>query len=81
MKLRANFPGLATALKKPDIAFGRRGFCIKSPGLLYEGQSHSRATQRVLSGQGVVRWVDQQQSQIEITCLADECRTWVLGVV
>jgi CheY-like chemotaxis protein len=87
MKLSASFPSLAAALEKPDIAFGRRGFCIKSPGLLYEGPVDFLITftgdQRVLSGQGVVRWVDQQEGQagIEITCLGEACRTWVLGVI
>lgn len=87
MKLRASFPSLAAALKKPDIAFGRRGFCIRSPDFLREGPVDFVVTytadRRVLSGQGVVRWIDQQEGQvgIEITCLEDACRTWVLDLI
>jgi CheY-like chemotaxis protein len=87
MKLITTFPSLAAALNKADIAFGRRGFCIKSPGLLYEGPVDFVVTftadQRVLSGQGVVRWIDPQEGQagVEITCLDDACRTWVLDLI
>jgi hypothetical protein len=87
MQLSASFPSLAAALNKADIAFGRRGFCIKSPALLYEGPVDFVVTftsdQRVLSGQGVVRWIDQQEGQagIEITCLEDAYRTWALDLI
>lgn len=87
MKLSASFPSLAAAFKKPDIAFGRRGFCIRSPGFLHEGPVDFVVTftadRRVLSGQGVVRWIDQQEGQagIEITCLGGACRTWVLDLI
>jgi len=87
MKLSASFPSLAAALNQADIAFGRRGFCIKSPALLYEGPVDFVVTftsdQRVLSGQGVVRWIDQQEGQagIEITCLEDAYRTWALDLI
>lgn len=86
-KLITSFPTLAAALTKPDIAFGRRGFSIRSPGLLHEGPVDFVVTftgdQRALSGQGVVRWINPQEDQagIEITCLGDACRTWVLGLV
>jgi CheY-like chemotaxis protein len=87
IKLSATFPSLAAALTKADIAFGRRGFSIKSPALLYEGPVDFVVTftadQRVLSGQGVVRWIDQQEGQagIEITGLDDAYRTWVLDLI
>src|SRR5215471_18121527 len=87
MKLSASFPSLAAALTKADIAFGRRGFSIKSPGLRYEGPVDFVVTftgdQRILSGQGVVRWIDLQKGQagIEITCLNDASRTWVVDLV
>jgi CheY-like chemotaxis protein len=87
MKLSASFPSLAAALTKADIAFGRRGFSIKSPGLRYEGPVDFVVTftgeQRILSGQGVVRWIDLQEGQagIEITCLNDDSRTWVVDLV
>jgi CheY-like chemotaxis protein len=87
MQLSTSFPSLAAALNKPEIAFGRRGFCIKSPSLLYEGPVDLVVTftadERVLSGQGVVRWVDARKGQagIEITCLDAACRTWVLDLV
>lgn len=87
IKLSASFSSLAEALNEADIAFGRRGFCIRSPGLLYEGPVDFVVTftadQRVLSGQGVVRWIDSQESQagIEITWLDDASRTWVLDLV
>jgi CheY-like chemotaxis protein len=87
MKLSASFPSLAAALNEAGIAFGRRGFSIKSPGLLYEGPVDFVVTftadQRVLSGQGMVRWVDPREGQagIEITCLDDAYRTWVLDLI
>jgi CheY-like chemotaxis protein len=87
MQLSASFPSLAAALNEAGIAFGRRGFSIKSPGLLYEGPVDFVVTftadQRVLSGQGMVRWVDPREGQagIEITGLDDASRTWVLDLI
>jgi hypothetical protein len=87
MHLRAAFPSLATALTEQDIAFGRRGFCIKSSMPLNEGSVafavEFKTDQRVLSGQGVVRWVAPQEGQagIEITRLDNPSRAWVVDLV
>lgn len=87
MKLNLSFPSLAAALKEKSIAFGRRGFCIKSPGGLREGPVNFtvefKADQRVLSGQGAVRWTAAREGQagIEITRVDDASRQWILDLV
>ena len=67
--------------------FGRRGFCIDTAHGLREGPvefavefSDDRA---VLAGQGVVRWIAPEEGKagIEITCLDDASRTWVVDHV
>lgn len=87
MHLRAAFPSVATALTEQSIAFGRRGFCIKSPVPLHEGSVafavEFKTDQRVLAGQGVVRWVAplEEQVGIEITRLDNASRPWVIDLV
>jgi len=87
MKLSLSFPSLAEAVKQKSIAFGRRGFCIKSGGAFREGlvdfALEFRADRRILSGQGVVRWAAGHEGQagIEITSLDDASRPWVLDLV
>lgn len=87
MKLNVSFRSLASALKEKSIAFGRRGFCIKVPGALHEGpvdfKVEFKNDNRVLSGQGVVRWTAAREGEagIEITRLDDASRAWVLNLV
>jgi CheY-like chemotaxis protein len=87
MKLNASFSSLAAALKRNQIAFGRRGFCIASPGRLHEGPLHFavdfKADRRTLSGEGVVRWTAAEEGQagIEITHVDDASRAWVVDLV
>lgn len=87
MKLNASFPSLAAALGKKKIAFGRRGFCIESAGGLRVGPVKFavdfQAERRVLSGEGVVRWIapEERQAGIEITHVDDASRAWVVDLV
>jgi CheY-like chemotaxis protein len=86
-KLHTSFPSLPAALAEQRLAFGRRGFCIKSPCPLPEGPVafavEFKDDGRVLSGQGVVRWTAPQERQagIEITVLDDASRNYVLDLV
>lgn len=85
-QLKVSFPSLGAAFKEKRIAFGRRGFCIESAAL-HEGPVEFavdfKADQRVLSGQGVVRWAAPQDRQvgIEITHVDDASRAWVIDLV
>ena len=85
--LRVNFRSLAAALQEKRIAFGRRGFFIKSSAALREGPvdfAVEFATDRqVLSGQGIVRWTARGEGQagIEIVRLDDACRSWALDLL
>jgi CheY-like chemotaxis protein len=87
MHLHTSFPSLAVALKEHRIAFGRRGFAIKSASALSEGPVafavEFKTDQRVLSGLGVVRWAAAKEGQagIEITRLDNASRGWVLDLV
>ncbi len=87
MKLSISFPSLAAALKEKNIAFGRRGFCLKSPEALREGPVNFvvefKDDRRILSGQGVVRWAAAREGQagIEITRLDDASRPWILDLM
>jgi CheY-like chemotaxis protein len=87
MKLQTSFPSLAAALAEQRVAFGRRGFCIKSPAPLREGPVtfavEFKGDHRVLAGQGVVRWAAPQEGQagIEITRLDNVSRPWLLDLV
>jgi CheY-like chemotaxis protein len=86
LQLKVSFPSLAAALKEKRIAFGRRGFCIKTASLP-EGPVafavNFKADQRIVSGQGVVRWFAPQENQagIEITHVDDVGRAWVIDLV
>ena len=84
MKLKISFASLAATLRDKQIAFGRRGFCIDTAHGLREGPVEFavefRDDRLVLSGQGVVRWTAPEEGKagIEITCLDDTSRTWVV---
>ncbi len=86
MRLNAEFESLAAALHNKQIAFGRRGFCISENGTLHTGQVeftlNFKAEQRIVSGQGMVRWIAPQEHQtgIEITYL-DDGRTWMIDKI
>jgi CheY-like chemotaxis protein len=85
-QFKVSFPSLAAALKEQRIAFGRRGFCIKSLSLP-EGPVtfavNFKADRRLVSGQGVVRWFAPQEKQagIEITHVDDASRAWVIDLL
>jgi CheY-like chemotaxis protein len=86
IKLKARFPSLATAQEEKQIAFGRRGFCIKSAGLREGPVDFAvdfEADQCALVGQGVVRWTATEEGQagIEIAYVDDASRAWVLDLV
>jgi CheY-like chemotaxis protein len=87
MQLNLSFSSLSAALKEKKIAFGRRGFCVKPLGALQEGPVNFavefKADQRILSGQGVVRWTAAREGQagIEITRVDDASRLWILDLV
>lgn len=82
--LLANFESLATALTRGLIAFGRGGFCIYSTLQLAERPVDLLldfgADQCVVTGQGIVRWIDLAEAQIgvEITHIDDANRPWML---
>ena len=83
-KLEMTFSSLAAAMKENRIGFGRRGFCIDSAAGLSEGPveftMEFEDDRLVLSGQGVVRWTAPKEGKagIEITCLRDGSRTWMV---
>ena len=87
MKLKASFSSLATAVEKKQIAFGRRGFCIGAAASLHEGPVkfavNFKADHRVLSGDGLVRWIapEEDQAGIEIIHVDDDSRAWVVDLV
>lgn len=81
----AVFPSLAAAHQQGLIAFGRGGVCVRSSlavrvaapiGLHIE----FAADRHALTGQGIVRWLDQHDAQIgiEITYVDDAQRAWVV---
>lgn len=87
MKLKISFACLAAALEEKRIAFGRKGFCIETDHGMCEGPVEFavefRDDRLLLSGQGVVRWTAPEEGKagIEITCLDDASRTWVVDHV
>jgi CheY-like chemotaxis protein len=84
LQLKIDFESLAAALQEKKIAFGRRGFCIKTPYCLNTGPVaftlDLKADGCVLAGQGVVRWTSPQEHQagIEIMHLDDASRAWMI---
>ncbi len=86
MKLKARFQSLAAAQEEKRIAFGRRGFCIRSAGLRegpVEFAVDFEADRCVLAGQGVVRWTapEEEQAGIEMAHVEDASRVWLLDLV
>ena len=86
-KLEITFRSLTAAMKENRIRFGRRGFCIDAEAGLREGPveftMEFKDDSLVLSGQGMVRWTAPQEGKagIEITCLRDSSRTWMIDHV
>jgi hypothetical protein len=86
-KLKTSFPSLAAALEEKRIAFGRRGFCIRSTGALREGPVEFavdfEADHQALRGQGVVRWSAPEEGQagVEMAHVDDASRAWMLDLV
>lgn len=87
MKLTTDFESLAAALQENRIAFGRRGFCIAIPDALHTGMVDFalgfKADNRIISGQGTVRWTAPQDKQagVEITHLDDAARAWMIRLL
>jgi hypothetical protein len=66
------------------LRIGRGGFSAPYPGLLSLAKvafrCGIRAKNRVMSGQGVVRWVSPEERAvgIEFSFLHESCRSWIL---
>jgi CheY-like chemotaxis protein len=79
----AKFTSFADALRGGQIAFGRGGFCLKTPHKFREGPAQFRlefqADQKIISGVGMVRWTSPAENLlgIEVLYLEDQCRRWV----
>jgi CheY-like chemotaxis protein len=79
----AKFTTLADALRDGQIAFGRGGFCLKTPHKFREGPVQFRlefqADQKIISGVGMVRWTSPAESLlgIEVLYVEDQGRAWM----
>lgn len=82
----ASFASLADALRDGQIAFGRGGFCLRTPHKFREGPVQFRlgfqADQKIISGSGMVRWTSPAENLfgIEVLYLDDQCRGWIAGL-
>jgi CheY-like chemotaxis protein len=82
--LAGSFASLTLALQEHRIAFGRGGFCVETKQSVVEGPVNIKldfkADEYVLSGQGIVRWLEHQGNQVgvELTYVAKESRERVL---
>jgi CheY-like chemotaxis protein len=78
----AKFTSFADA-RGGQIAFGRGGFCLKTPHKFREGPVQFRlefqADQKTVSGVGIVRWGSPAENLlgIEVLYLDDQCRRWM----
>jgi CheY-like chemotaxis protein len=78
--LRRSFRSLSSALQEHRIAFGRGGFCIRNTEFLEQGPINITldfmADAYVLLGQGVIRWLATEDSQmgVELTYVAEKSR-------
>jgi len=79
----AKFTSFADALRDCQIAFGRGGFCLKTPHKFREGPLQFRlefqADQKTISGTGIVHWTSLPENLlgIEVLYLDDQCRRWI----
>jgi len=68
--LSRRFSSLSSALQEHRLAFGRGGFCIESTEFVEKGPVdvalEFMADGYVLSGQGVIRWLANQEKQIGV---------------
>jgi|SRR5579864_931026 len=77
------FSSFADALRDGQIAFGRGGFCLKTPHKFREGRVQFRlefqADQKIVSGAGIVRWGSPAGNLlgIEVLYIDDQCRRWI----
>jgi CheY-like chemotaxis protein len=82
--LSRSFASLAAALEEHRIAFGRGGFCMEAGRFPAEGPVNIElifeADEYVISGQGIVRWLDHQDDLmgIELTYVAEASRARVI---
>jgi CheY-like chemotaxis protein len=76
--LSRRFRSLSSALQEHRIAFGSGGFCIENGDFLEEKPVNIAldfmADGYVLSGQGVIRWSQENQIGVELTYVADKSR-------
>jgi len=76
--LRRSFRSLSSAFEEHQIAFGRGGFCIENTEFLEPGPVHIAlhfvADDYVLVGQGVIRWLADNQMGVELTHVAEKSR-------
>ena len=78
--LNRSFRSLSSALQEHRIAFGRGGFCIEKGEFFEEGPVNIdldfKADGFVLRGQGVIRWLANQEDQmgVELTYVTDKSR-------
>lgn len=79
----AKFASLADALRDGQIAFGRGGFCLKTPHKFKEGPVQFRlefqADHKIVSGMGMVRWGSPAENLlgIEVLYVDDQGRGWM----
>lgn len=84
--IRQTLGGLEEAIREGKIAFGHKGFCIRSAASLREGpvglHLEFKDEGKVLRGHGMVRWADpvQQEVGVELVYLDPECRGWVTEI-
>ena len=87
MQFKKSFTGLESALQEKQLAFGQRGFCIETEEGLPCGpvafSLEFKTDQRVVLGQGIVRWTDlkQHKAGVEITHVDDVSREWLIAVI
>lgn len=79
----AKFASFDDALRDGQIAFGRGGFCLKTPHKFREGPVQFRlefqADHKIISGMGMVRWGSPAENLlgIEVLYVDDQGRGWM----
>jgi CheY-like chemotaxis protein len=79
--LSRSFKSLSSAMQERQIAFGRGGFCIDNTEFLEAGKRINIALDftadgYVLSGQGIIQWLADEDKQmgVELTYVAERSR-------
>jgi len=80
LTLRRSFESLAAATH--EVAFGRGGFCIAADRPMKTGvvnfELDFKAEHHVLAGQGIIRWLEQREMGVEVTCVSEGSRASLL---